>query len=326
MKKFAVIILTGFLSALGALAQAPAPAPAPAKLEFEVASIKLARGIQEQALSGKMHIGMKVDRAEVDIGAFTISDLIERAFKVKTYQIAGPDYIKSQRFDILAKLPEGGTEEQIPQMLQSLLADRFKLTYHRETLEHSTYALVVAKGGPKLKDAPPDPIETGEPAKEEKGTMTMDTGQGKVSVKTDGRGGATVNTGKNGTSHITMENGVMHMEMSKVSMDELAEALTRFVGKTVINTTELKGNYQVALDLSMQDLQNAARAAGVSLPGGAIGGAAGGAASSKPDDGAAAPENSIMSSLDRMGLKLESRKLPTETIVIDHVEKVPTEN
>lgn len=322
MNRIFFAICAGAASAAAGFAQAPAPAQATAPLQFEVATIKLARGLQEQVLSGKPHIGMKVDRAQVDIGAFTLSDILERAFKVKTHQIVGPDFLKADRFDVMAKLPEGATEEQIPQMLQSLLAERFKLTYHRETREQALYALVVAKGGPKLKDAPPDPVETADPPKEDKGAMVMDTGQGKVSIKQDGKGGAVVSGGKNGNARMTMENGTMHMEMSKVGMSELAEALTRFVGKTVVDMTELKGNYQVLLDLSMEDLQNAARAAGVNLP---IGGR-GGADASKPPDDAATPEGSLFTSIERMGLKLESRKMPTDTIVIDHIEKMPTEN
>lgn len=302
------------------------PAQQPPAPAFEVASIKPARDIQQQALSGNMHVGMKVDGARVDIGALSLADLIQTAFKVKGYQVSGPDWMKSERFDILAKLPEGADKDQVPQMLQTLLAERFKLAYHRETKDQSSYVLVVAKGGPKLKEAPPDPaVSPDEPAKEEKGAMTVDTGQGKVSVKTDGRGGAVVNGGKNGVSRISMENGVMHMEMSKVTMQQLAEALTRFIGRPVIDQTELKGNYQVSVEVGMAELMRAAQSAGINMPGGP---ARGGAAdSSAPGDAASDPGGgTLFSSVERMGLKLESRKEPAEFIVVDHIEKAPTEN
>src|SRR6185437_10301848 len=64
-----------------------------------------------------------------------------------------PDWIEQARFDIVAKLPEGTTQDQIPEMLVALLADRFKLTVHRENKEHAIYALVAGKNGPKLKPA-----------------------------------------------------------------------------------------------------------------------------------------------------------------------------
>jgi uncharacterized protein (TIGR03435 family) len=198
--------MTKFLIfAIGAVAwaQAPAaPAPASAPLAFEVATIKPARPIQEQALAGKMHVGEKIDGARADYGAMSIADLITLAFKVKAAQVSGPDWIKTERFDILAKLPEGATKDQVPQMLQSLLADRFKMTFHRETKDQSVYALVVAKGGPKLKESPPDdPAPAADtaagPPKEEKGTMSIQTSQGNLSVKRDSSGGATIK-GPNG--------------------------------------------------------------------------------------------------------------------------------
>jgi uncharacterized protein (TIGR03435 family) len=319
-KKFAVLA-AGIAAAVCLQAQ-----DKPAGLAFEVASIKPARNIQEQALSGKLHVGMKIDGARVDIGAMSIADLLQFAYKVKVFQISGPDYMKSERFDILAKLPDGAKEDQVPEMVQALLADRFKLQMHREMKEHSTFALVVAKGGPKLKDAPPDPVTTEEPPKEEKGAMVMDTGQGKVSIKQDGRGGAIVNGGKNGISKVSMENGVMHMEMSKVKMADFAEALSRFVGQTVVDLTELKGNYQVAIDIGMEEMMKAARSAGVNVPMPPAA-AAGAGADGKPGDAASEPtEGSLFASLQRMGLKLESRKAPMDTIVVDHVEKAPTEN
>jgi uncharacterized protein (TIGR03435 family) len=306
-----------------------AQTPAPARLEFEVASIKKpAMSIQEQAMAGKLHVGMKVDGARVDFGSMSIADLIMAAYKVKSYQVSGPDWLKTERFDIVAKLPEGSNKDQVPEMLQSLLADRFKLAIHRDTKDHAIYALIIAKGGPKLKESPPD-VETPEdapPPKEEKGTTTLDTGQGKMSIKTDGSGGATVK-GPNGmTQKVTMSNGIMHMEMNKSSMDQLVEALARFVDRPVVNMTELKGNYQVALDLSMEDIMKAARSAGVSVPVGTLPG--GGAADAKPGEAAASDpgEGSIFRSVQEMGLKLDARKAPLELIVVDHVEKMPTEN
>ena len=95
--------------------------------------------------SGKLHVGMKVDAARVDIGFYSLADLIRTAYRVKAYQVSGPDWISAQRFDILAKMPEGATREQVPEMLQVLLAERFRLTIHRETRDHSVYALVAGK-------------------------------------------------------------------------------------------------------------------------------------------------------------------------------------
>jgi len=109
----------------------------------------------------------------------------------------------------------------------------------------------------------------------------------------------------------------MHMEAAKMSMAMLCEFATRFVDRPIMDMTELKGNYQVALDLTMDDLKNIAKAAGMVMPGGGGGGSA---EASDPSG------SSIFQSIQQMGLKLDARKAPIDTIVIDHLEKVPTEN
>src|SRR5262249_56610795 len=101
-------------------------------------------------------VGMNVDGARVDIGYMSLADLIPIAFSVKAYQVSGPDWMREQRWDILAKMPEGATKEQVPQMLQELLKERFQLKVHRENREYNVYALVVPKGGHKLKESLPE--------------------------------------------------------------------------------------------------------------------------------------------------------------------------
>ena len=77
------------------------------------------------------------------------------AFKVKMDQIEGPSWLETDCFEISAKIPEGATSEQLPAMLQALLAERFKLAAHKEDRPRSGYALVVDKGGPKFKEDDP---------------------------------------------------------------------------------------------------------------------------------------------------------------------------
>ncbi len=316
------------LTAGSVMGQAPAAVPpetSATPLAFEVATIKLARPLQEQAMSGKMHVGVNIDAGRVDIGAMAISDLISIAYKVKPHQISGPDWLAVDRFDIVAKIPDGVDKEKVPEMMQALLADRFKLTFHREDKDHQIYALVVGKNGPKLKESPPDPEPPKEgdaPPKEEKGVMIMNNGNDSMRIKQSGNT-TTVNSGANGTTKVTMEDGHMKMELSKMTMEGLAAVISRFVDKPVMDMTDLKGNFQMTLDLSMEDLQNAARAQGMQIPGASPGAAS----SSRPADAASDPSGSTMfSTVQQMGLKLEARKAPIETIIIDHVERAPTEN
>ena len=80
------------------------------------------------------------------ISSFTVRDLMARAYAVKPAQITGPDWITMERYDINASLPAGSTTDDIPAMLQTLLADRFKLKMHREKRDFPVYALIQGKG------------------------------------------------------------------------------------------------------------------------------------------------------------------------------------
>ena len=158
---------------------------------FDVATIKPAGPLQAQAAAGKIRIGMNIDAARVDIGFMSLAEMIPVAFAVKPYQVSGPDWMKQNRFDILAKMPEGATKEQVPQMLQALLAERFKMVAHRESQEHPIYALVVGKNGPKLKDSAPDsdtpPAEESAQSKNG-GAPLISMPEGQVRVSNDGKG------------------------------------------------------------------------------------------------------------------------------------------
>ena len=81
----------------------------------------------------------------------TLKNLVLNAYHLNEYQVdGGPAWVDSARFNIDAKLPAGAPQDKIPLMTQSILADRFKLEFHRETRILREYALVIAKGGPKF--------------------------------------------------------------------------------------------------------------------------------------------------------------------------------
>jgi uncharacterized protein (TIGR03435 family) len=113
-------------------------------LEFEAASIKPNKSgstsSHENDSSGQM----------VAIN-LTLREYVRIAFGVKDYQISGPDWMGSERFDIVGKFPPHTDRNPMGPCLQKLLADRFKLAIHRETKEFPVYALMPAKGGPKIK-------------------------------------------------------------------------------------------------------------------------------------------------------------------------------
>jgi len=145
-RSFAVLIVL----ASGVSAAAP--------LAFEVASIKVA----DPGEAGPGDIPRNMDNSP---GHFIMRNVplrycLEWAYDLKDYQVAGPDWIKSDnRYDIVANAP-GASENDMRLMLQALLLERFVMKVHRETKNLDVYALLPGKGAPKIEEAAADE-ETG---------------------------------------------------------------------------------------------------------------------------------------------------------------------
>lgn len=143
----AIVVVTMAPLAIVA-AQSPSGREAETPLKFEVAVVRPVTGLQSQPLI--------VDSSQVRLAGPMLT-LLQIAFDTRIKRISAPDWTRNTQFGVQAKLPDGGSEEQVPQMLQTLLAERFKLAFHREMREETVYALKVDKDGLKLKAADPDP-------------------------------------------------------------------------------------------------------------------------------------------------------------------------
>ncbi|MCU1233580.1 MAG: hypothetical protein JWP63_1547, partial [Candidatus Solibacter sp.] len=77
---------------------------------------------------------------------------IEEAFSIKPWQVSGPNWLETEKFELAAVTPPGTDTATARLMLQRMLAGRFGLKVHRESKQSPVYALVVAKNGPKLKE------------------------------------------------------------------------------------------------------------------------------------------------------------------------------
>jgi uncharacterized protein (TIGR03435 family) len=130
-------------------------------------------------------------------------------------RINGPGFLDDDWFQIDATLPPGATEPQFHQMMQSLLADRFHLAFHRESKDVPAYNLVVAKGGVKMKPAPPLPAGQ-EPAR----------------------------------NRVQMGSDRALLTMQQTTMERLANLLAGQLGGPVTDATELPGKYDFTLNFS----------------------------------------------------------------------------
>lgn len=239
----------------------------------------------------QIRTNMSADGAMLRYTNVSLKDCIRVAHRVKNFQIEGPDWIESTRFDIVAKLPAGSSQQQIPEMLQSLLTDRFQLTLHRETKDHAIYALVAVKGGPHLKPA------------------EVSTDEGAAPGATGGRGGAMT---------MQVDGAGVHLKANSATLATLGEMISRFSERPVVDMTGIQGQYDFDLVFSpetMRGVSAAAHGAGP-LPAGG----------DRPLPETPEGPGSIYDSVQKYGLKLESRKAPMEVLVVDRIEKAPIEN
>ncbi len=276
--------------------------------EFEVATIKPAPEItMEMARSGKIHLGMNVDHQRVDIGGIPLGALIQTAFRVRQSRVTGPDWLNSQRFDILAKIPEDTTEDQVPEMLQALLADRFKLAVHRATKDQPAYMLVVTKGGIKAKEVQPDaevasllPASNDSAAPPQTQVATM--GGSMIRFTRTPDGGGVISGPEIPQVRLVPSGRGLHLESPNITCTELAALLTGMLDQQVIDMTETSSSYQISIDVALEDLAGAQAS-----PGAAPGEAPMPATPSSNPMGSA-----VVAAVKQLGLRLESRKVPTE--------------
>jgi uncharacterized protein (TIGR03435 family) len=321
LQKKAGLMLAGVLAVaipviLGITNAAELRAQAESVLKFEVASVKPSPPLQ-LPLRGPVRMGMSVDAAHVDIRLMSLRDLIIVAYRIRPYQFPGaPDWMTTEVFDIVATIPAGVSRASVPEMLQSLLAERFGLKIRRENREMPVYALTVAKGGPKLKEAPPEDPEAGpvSPKPPEGGIVAGAGGMTDPAPlrigPAGGRGDGSPVFDRRGNT--TAES--LHMEIPKATMARLASILTSMADRPVVDRTGLTGTYEIGFDVPSED---AKRAVMMPMPGTIP------RAAPPPDDPTG---GSIFQSVQSLGLRLEKDRAAIETIVIEHIEKTPTGN
>jgi uncharacterized protein (TIGR03435 family) len=269
-------------------------APGPA---FEVASVKLSPPIPP---NGRAYFGPPrggpgtPDPSQITWAYANLRALLMTAYDVKEYQIGGaPAWIDSQRYDIIAKVPPGATKEQVSMMWQNLLAERFHLALHHESKEFQVEELVIAKSGSKLKETTVDPA------------ALLDPGPPKFNDKTGELGGPGYVT----TLRFT---GEAHSAAKAQTLSALTARLGNMLRRPVLDKTGLTGKYDFSLDFRI-DPQS------LGLP--------------PPGPGAPAPADSADLGPDlatavqqQLGLRLVAAKANLDVLVIDKIDKTPTEN
>jgi bla regulator protein blaR1 len=256
---------------------------------FEVASVK-----PNKSGDGRVMM-MMPPTGRITATNIPVMLLLRQAYNVQPFQIIGaPSWLASDRFDIVAKAPDGTAPELFRPMMRNLLADRFNLKAHMETREMPIYTLILARAdgklGPNLAPGkvdcealargrrgggpPPAPPQPGQPV--ECGFMI----------------------------------GLGNINAGGMQIAELARSLSQFVNRIVVDKTGLSGRYDFQLTYTPDGRGNL-----LGLPPGA------------PPLGVDAPAGdpngaSLFTALqEQLGLKLDSQKGPVEVLVIDSIEQ-----
>jgi uncharacterized protein (TIGR03435 family) len=217
---------------------------------------------------------------------WALLDLIAAAYSVRADQVSGPAWMSDQAFDIEAKLPAGAPKEAANAMLQSLLEDRFGLKVHRDTQTKQGFALVVGKNGPKLNPAEPPAAPAEGLTEEERKAKATEQAQANRAASMKRMQELRENVGP-------APEGISRSRWESVTTAELAAGLVGFAEAPVVDETGLTGKYSVVIETWTN----------ADVPGGAV-----------------------FDAVQKLGLKLEPRKVTVETVVVDHVSKTPTAN
>jgi uncharacterized protein (TIGR03435 family) len=292
--KTASMVLLCVLSGASAVLAQSTTAPS-----FDVASIKQIEytdQVRNEVLAGTRRPRTTVTDTAVSITYTSLLEIVRQAFRIlEPWRLSAPEWLNELRFDIQATIPAGARRDQVPEMLQSLLSQRFGLVSHRESRVISGHALVRGKDT-KLREMTAGELE--------------DLARERDSAKFEAQ---TIRTETTALTFKPTPDGLIQVDIKGMSMSELARELASAVGDPVVDRTALPGRYQFTLEVPMMGLAQ--------LTGRGVGAGGGG-----PATGASEPQgmSSMVEAIQRLGLRLESDRLPVEVIVIDKMSRTPT--
>lgn len=248
---------------------------------FEVASVKPLAPEMENS----WFIPMEASAGMVHFKSITLLDCVRAAYRLRDFQVQGPDWIRDARYEITAKVGSG-TMDQIPEMLQVLLAERFKLELRHEMKEQSVYALVVDSSGPKLKEA----------------------NAGKIAEMPMGLG---VNGKPRPVMVYSMSRSGIELRAPAATFATVTEFLSRMMDRPVIDMTGLTGEYDLTLPFMPEVFRGVSAASAVQDTGGLM---------------FTEPGQTLFEAVKAYGLRLQPRKAPMELLTVVRAERIPTEN
>ena len=284
------------------------------RLTFEVASVRVF------SLNSGFRNLHRTTQARVE-RIRSVGMLLMEAFRQPTfYRLDSPDWVNEVMVEIQATMPAGATMQHVPEMLQTLLEDRFGLVTRRESRQVDGYELLVAETGIRMREVEPlDELEkkfAADPSIRPSDGFVRETPDGPVRTIQASPGGFRRITSRTMYDRITVPaRGGSVITAARMSMAELITELETNVDRPIVDRTGLTSLYQFTLKLPYDAVMmrmDAVVAAQTGRPVGAGAEASGGV--------------SLFRELEGLGLKLERRRVPIEFIVVDKLSRTPTEN
>ncbi len=312
MRSFLRAAALGCLSVTVSLAQQPT---------FDVASVKSVNLASHPTFGNSGGPGT-ADPARIHICCVGMFSLLMRAYTVEIDQIVGPTWIMENMgpnlYKIDATMSAETTKVQLQFMMQNLLIERFHLLVHRETRNFAGYELVVAKGGPRLKESSSDPSvaladTTQTPKRRADGSVTLPPGPQMLTSL--GRGMVRIQAQEKPIGDLVKGLGRLIAQSLGESMSDFSSRKPR-----VIDKTGLTGKYDFTIEFSCEGCGGVG-AITASTNGGTVD-------PSAADDISASGLPNIFAALEKqIGLKLvKTTNVPLEVIIVDHVDKAPSGN
>jgi uncharacterized protein (TIGR03435 family) len=270
----------------------------PARLTFDVVSVKRTG----PDAGGSMLGGGRGQYRAINV---PLRVTITNAWNLRDHQLVGaPAWLASDRFDIIAKEPEGTfTDEQRRVMMQALLVERFKLQAHLETRELPLYNLVLHRAdgrlGPELK---PTTVDCAARRKERAAAGDAPAGPPRQTPNIDERVPC--------NQRMFFGPQAATINSSGLTLEQIATTLGTYADRTVVNKTGLKGEYDILLKFRPE-----------------AGGPMGGLAPPLSTTGESSSDLATLgvAAQEQLGLKLESARGPVQVLVIDSISP-PTED
>jgi bla regulator protein blaR1 len=234
--------------------------------------------------------------------AASLLSILMAAYDAQAFQISGPDWAPTTRYDVAAKVPPGTTKAQVRMMWQTLLRDRLGVAVHHASKEFRVYELTVDKDGPKMKRT--DLPETADPFDFAAGSPKFG-GNGSLEISGTGSVVTVIPTANGPTARLAAKG---------FTMSELAARLGGWTSYPIVDRTGLTGRFDFVLEFTPDPSRIQPP------PGAAAPPVAGGDSATDPgSDAAQAVEK-------QLGLKLTQGKATLDVIVVDRAEKTPAAN